>query len=546
MLLRVGRLAGMNPIHPDPLQGGISSERYCTTKPGRAQASQPQPSNSRKRRIARRLQHDQGDVRDEPVMSAGNIDYEVGGRASALGAGGIGAIHAMARHLNLDHLINARVPLLQVHKPYSESDHVFNIAFNILCGGRCLEDLELRRYDEAYLNALGADRVPDPTTAGDFCRRFTEPDIQALMNTINQVRRTVWQKQPEDFFDLAVLDADGLMAATTGECKQGMDISYNGLWGYQVGVVSLANTAEPLFVVNRPGNRPSHEGAAWYLDRAARECTEAGFRQVRMRGDTDFTQTTKLDHWDSRGYIFNFGMDAKQNLKNKAEAVAAADWELLERPPRYEIKTVTRRRPEDVKERIIKQRQYVTLRLRQEHVAELSYQPVACEKSYRLVIVRKLIERRDEQMRLFEEFRYHFYLSNDPTMSAAEIVLDANKRCDQENLIAQLKGEVRALHAPVDNLHSNWAYMVMASLAWTLKAWVGLCLPESPRWRARHRSEKCRILRMEFRTFCNRCRNIPAQVVRTGRRIIFRLLNWNPWQHILLRLVEAVRTPMQC
>jgi len=503
-------------------------------------------SNSRKRRIARRLQHDQGDVRDEPVMSAGNIDYEVGGRASALGAGGIGAIHAMARHLNLDHLINERVPLLHVHKPYSESDHVFNIAFNILCGGRCLEDLELRRCDEAYLNALGADRVPDPTTAGDFCRRFTEPDIQALMNTINQVRRTVWQKQPEDFFDLAVLDADGLMAATTGECKQGMDISHKGEWGYHPCVVSLANTAEPLFVVNRPGNRPSHEGAAWYLDRAARECTEAGFRQVRMRGDTDFTQTTRLDRWDSFGYQFNFGIDAMPNLKGMAEGVSEADWQPLQRPPRYEIKTITRARPENVKQRIVTQRGYVNLRLKQEHVTELTYQPGACKKAYRLVILRKLIERRDAQMRLFEEYRYHFYLTNDRQMSAAGIVFDANKRCDQENLLAQLKSGVRALHAPVDNLLSNWAYMVMASLAWTLKAWAGLCLPESPRWRSRHRSEKRSIVRMEFRTFCNRFMNIPAQVVRTGRRIIFRLLNWNPWQHILLRLVEAVRSPMRC
>ena len=502
--------------------------------------------NTRQRRIARRLEHDQGDVRDEPVMSGSNIDYEVSDRTQATAAGGIGAIHRLVRHVGLAESLDARLELLKVHKPYHESDHVLNIAYNILSGGRCIEDLELRRCDEAYLNALGADRVPDPTTAGDFCRRFTEPDIQTLMNTINDVRKRVWQKQPEAFFEEAVLDADGAMVETTGKCKQGMDISYDGRWGYQVGVVSLANTGEPLFVINRPGNRPSHEGAAWYISRAADACVDAGFKRVRMRGDTDFTQTTKLDHWDSRGYIFNFGMDAKQNLKNKAEAVAAADWELLERPPRYEIKTVMRRRPEDVKERIIKQRQYVTLRLRQEHVAELSYQPVACEKSYRLVIVRKLIDLRDEQMRLFEEFRYHFYLSNDPTMSAAEIVLDANKRCDQENLIAQLKGEVRALHAPVDNLHSNWAYMVMASLAWTLKAWVGLCLPESPRWRARHRSEKCRILRMEFRTFCNRFMNIPAQVVRTGRKIVFRLLAWNPWQGVLLRLVEAVRTPMQC
>ena len=94
----------------------------------------------------------------------------------------------------------------------------------------------------------------------------------------------------------------------------------------------------------------------------------------------------------------------------------------------------------------------------------------------------------------------------------------ANDRCNQENLHAQLKGGVRALTAPVDNLVSNWAYMVMASLAWNLKAWSALILPEEGRWQEKHREEKYKLLRMEFATFRQAMMNIPAQIVRTGRQ----------------------------
>jgi len=170
-----------------------------------------------------------------------------------------------------------------------------NLAYNLLSGGTNLEDIELRRNDEVYLDALGAKRIPDPTTEGDFCRRFSETDIQILMNTINDVRPGVWQQQPEAFFDQAIIDVDGTIASTTSECKEGMDISYKGQWGYHPLIVSLANTGEPLFLVNRSGNRPSHEGAAWYLDRAGALCEKAGFKRILYRGDTDFTQTQHLD-----------------------------------------------------------------------------------------------------------------------------------------------------------------------------------------------------------------------------------------------------------
>ena len=150
---------------------------------------------------------------------------------------------------------------------------------------------------------------------------------------------------------------------------------------------------------------------------------------------------------------------------------------------RHQIKTDPRQKPERVRPEIARERGFETIHLLEEMVAEFEYQPVACKKSYRMIVVRKLVGVDKGQMRLFEEYRYLFYITNDRKMTAEEVVFSANDRCDQENLIAQLKSGVRALTAPVDDLVSNWAYMVMASLAWSLKAWSALMVPVSPRHR---------------------------------------------------------------
>jgi len=502
--------------------------------------------NRRKRRILRRIEHKPGVEAQKPMMAASNIHYEIADRTRAISPGGIGAIHLLARKLGLIDDIDQDLHLLKRHMPYFESDHVLNIAYNLLAGGQRLEHLEVRRNDEVYLDALGAERIPDPTTAGDFCRRFTEGDVERLMDTVNGVRLRAWKEQPEEFFEHAFIDADGTMAPSDGWCKQGVDISYKGVWGYHPLVVSLANTAEPLFLVNRSGNRPSHEQADVYLDKAAALCRRAGFKKITFRGDTDFSQTKHLDRWDRADVRFIFGIDAMPNLVARAEGISAEQYSELERPPRYTIKTVPRQAKERHKDRIVSERQFATLKLVGEEVAEFEYRPVACKKAYRVIVLRKKLIVEKGQLWLFEPDRYFFYITNDLTTPASEIVLLANDRCDQENLIAQLKGGVKALAMPVGDLVSNWAYMVMASLAWSLKAWSALVLPEGGRWAEKYRAEKRSLLRMEFSTFCVAMIQVPCQVVRTSRRIVFRLLSWNPWQGVFLRMVERLHGRRLC
>jgi DDE family transposase len=499
----------------------------------------------RKRRIERRLRPRTWTAQATPMYRARNVQYEHSDRVRGLASGGIGAMHRLAHHTGLVDAIDRHLEVLKVHLPYHESDHVLGLAYNVLCGGTCLQDLERRRQDEVYLDALGAQRIPDPTTAGDFCRRFDEPAIEALQAAINQTRRRVWRAQPVEFFDEAVIDADGTLVETTGQCKEGMDIAYNGVWGYHPLVVSLANTQEPLFLVNRSGNRPSAEGAAERLDQAHALCRDAGFRRITFRGDTDFTQTSHLDRWDAGGVRFVFGSDARANVIRCADALPARAWRPLVRRPSYAVQTEPRHRPANVKKAIIVARAFKNLRLEAEAVAEFAYQPTACAKAYRMVVVRKNISVEQGDQRLFDEIRYFFYLTNDHETAAADIVFLANDRCNQENLIDQLKHGVGATRMPVDTLLSNWAYMVMAALAWTLKAWFALRLPTAGRWAARYAAEKTAVLQMEFKAFLHAFILIPVQVVRTSRRLVFRLLAWNPWQAVLLRGFDQLHQPLR-
>jgi hypothetical protein len=506
----------------------------------------------RQRRIQQRLDKHHRETNDglsgeQPVMQGSNVHCVMGERHTGTAYGGVAVIHQLVRELGLAPAIDRRLDLLKCHKPYHESDHVLNFAYNALCDGSCLEDMELRRTDEAYLDGLGARRTPDPTTAGDFCRRFQEHHVYTLLDIFNETRLKVWQRQSASFFEEAVIDMDGTLVETGAEKMQGIDISYNGIWGYHPLVVSLANTGEVLSIVNRSGNRPSHEGAAVEADKAIDLCRRAGFRRIRLRGDTDFTQTQHLDRWDAADVTFVFGTDATIPRQIDADDLPADCWRRLRRPARYTVKNPRRRTRPQVKEGIVRDRKFENFRLLSEDVAEMAYRPAACEQTYRLIIVRKNLERRDRQGRLFPDYRYFFYLTNDRAATPEQIVFSANDRCDQENLHSQLKSGVCSLITPVHTLVSNWAYMVMTSLAWNLKAWLALWPTTTgpAQQQVTQREQQQRVLRMEFKTFVNHLMRLPAIVAHTGRRVIVRFINWTPLQPVLFRLLEAIR-PRRC
>jgi DDE family transposase len=493
------------------------------------------------RRIERRLKEAVRENRSGPVLGRANVVYEVAERSGATPHGGMGLVAGLVGRIGLAEEINSSLRLLSYHRPYYESDHVLNVAYNALCGGRRLEDIELRRTDRVFLDALGTVALPDPTTAGDFCRRFAPCDVMALQEAFNRARLAVWARQDRSFVaECARIDADATIIATDATTKGGMDLSYQGIWGYSALVVDLANTGEPLFLALHGANRPSHEGVIPLYDRAVGLCRAAGFTDILLRGDTDFSLTTEFDRWDTDGVRFVFGYDAKANLIARADELPDDLYHELTRRAERAVKTQPRRRPENIKARIVKARGYKNTRTAGEDVVEFSYRPVACGRDYRIVALRKNLSVERGENVLIEQFRYFFYVTNDWDLTADEVVAEARDRCNQENLNAQLKGGVRALHAPVNTLTANWAYMTMAALAWSLKAWCALLVPVAPRWKKQHLEARRRLLRMEFRTFLNVFINIPCQIIQGARQVRWRFQAWNPWLGVFFRLADTI------
>jgi hypothetical protein len=469
------------------------------------------------------------------MLGTRKVHYEIGANTDATSYGGIAAVHRLVTRLGLAQEIDRKLKLLKVHLPYHESDHVLNLAYNVMCGGTRLEDIERLRHDTAYMNALGAELIPDPTTAGDFCRRFGEADVLGLMESINEVRPKLWRGRAREMLGpVAYIDVDGTIAPTHGEQKSGMGLSYKGIWGYAPLIVSLANTREVLYVVNRPGNAPSHTDAAVWIDRAI-DLVAPHAPRVCLRGDTDFSLTANFDRWAEQA-DFIFGMDCNQALRVRAEALEAGCWRRLERAAkRAPLTGQTRRRQSNEKQRIVKERGYVNLELKHEDVAEFEYRPGKCGRSYRVVALRKNISRMKGENLLFDEIRYFFYITTRTDLSAEEVVRCANERCDQENVIEQLKNGVGALRVPLYDLVSNWAYMVMAALAWNLKSWLALLM--------HRKSDRGTYIGMEFRRFLHALILIPARVERRARGITIRLIGCHPTLDRLFgtwRMIESV------
>lgn len=461
-----------------------------------------------------------------PALSPGNIHCEVSDRIEAVGYGGMGLVQQLIGRLGLAEAIDDRLCVLRRYLPYRESDHVLSLLLNLLSGGRCLQDVEAKRCDATYLRSLGAQRLPAPSTCGDFLRRFERKDLEDLQEAFDSVRLKVWSGLSRGERSRAILDVDGAMATTQGRCKEGIGLNHEGKWGYMTLLVSLSNTGEVLRTLNRPGNRPSHEGAAEPIGQAAELVRRGGFEQVWVRGDTDFALTRHFDGWDDAGIGFVFGKDAHPGLVRAAEALEESSWKPLRRRARRSGK---RRAGKRVRERIVMERGYRNLCLESEHTAEWTYRPVRCKRAYRLVALRKSLSVRQGQQRLFSESRYFFYITNLSPRQAStrQVVRHSNRRCAQEKLIEQMQNGVAALRMPSDGLISNWAWMMIAAQAWNLKAWLGLSLPA--RWGAR------KLLRMHFRRFLLELMQIPCQILRRSGRLTFRLLATNAWTPLLTK-----------
>ena len=446
-------------------------QRRKATSPSQRAASLPWPDDPRR-----------------PVFCNRRVRVRIKPRGQVTPYGGLALAHALVQGLDLPRAIDRGVPIFKLHLPYHESDHVLTHTYNLFAGGDCIEDIASLQGSEAFQRLVGACRVPDPTTAGDFLRRFTTPHLGLLQKVFDAAHEKVWKVLPRKRRRVATVDLDSTIKEVYGECKEGADFSYTGKWSYHPLLISLAETNECLRLINRPGNRPSMEGAdvalAEVLERLVRH-----FEVVQVRGDSACYDQKLIRACDAQPQVqFAFVMKTCAELVARAEALPPEayhrfDWERPEEAARKGRVEARRHRRRTRKSRA-RARGYVTLTTRDQWVAEFRYCPSWADRDYRVIVRRQTVATSQGQQTLFARLHYRFIITSIESGSPMEVIRVAYGRCAQENTIEQLKNGIAAMKMPTGELRANAAFLMAGQLAWNLRAWLSLlALPkESLHW----------------------------------------------------------------
>jgi hypothetical protein len=433
--------------------------------------------------------------------------------------GGLALAHDLVMRLGIDHDLNDSLLLLRLHLPYFESDHILTHVYNQYVGGFCIEDIAHLQHSDAVKHLTGACRIPDPTTAGDFLRRFDPSNLRAFQQVIDRAREKVWRQMPNDRKHVATIDMDSTIKEVYGECKQGADFSYTGKWSYHPLLLTLAETNELLRTLNRPGNLTSADGAADALQEVI-PMVRRHFAKVYVRGDSAFYQKDIIAQCVRNHVGFALVMDSCPRLIEMAENLPESAWKPFsahadQRNARAASKKTPRRKRERARRRKARERGYKTLATTGQWVAEFNYtiSPGLEElgvigSTFRVVVKRQLVQTTEGQKRLYEDYVYRFIITSIPRceMNATEVLCFAYGRCDQENIIEQAKNGIAALRMPTGELLANAAFLMAGQLAWCLRAWLSLlALPrETRRW--------------EWMWFRQAFVYVAARITRTGRR----------------------------
>lgn len=436
-------------------------------------------------------------------------------RGEATAYGGLSLAAALVRRLGIDRALDQALDLLHSHRPFTESDHVLTHVYNLFVGGTCIEDIGHLQASDPVRRMLGAVRIPDPTTAGDFLRRFEAESLRALDGAIDVGQEGVWRRRyGRKKVGRAIVDLDSHVHPVYGDQKQGADFSYKGPLAYHPLVISLAETQECLRLINRPGNTPSAEGAEAQLEELFPWLLRR-FRQVVVRGDAAFCNQKIFDVCEAHGQYFAVVSPAQLNFEALADAVPESAWKPYrspgERARSAQRPSRCRRRRPNLRRRLARQRGKRDLKLERQWVAEIPYRPERSRQTYRLVIRRQRIEEH-QQGELFELWRYRYVMTNLPPSTSTRGVVDLTyQRCDQENIIEQLQHGIAGMRMPTGELLSNAAFLTSARLAHNLKAWLAqLVLPrETMRW--------------EWKRFRHAFVYVAARVLRQSRQIHVRI-----------------------
>jgi len=489
-----------------PRRGSQSSRNPRISQRSRARRVHRRLRNRTRRPRTHRVQRHQiqpllwpEDSAYRPVFRNRQVRLHVQQRGQTTPYGGLALAHDLAMRLQLDREINRALPLLKLKLPYFESDHFLTHVYNQYVGGTCLEDISNLQHSAAIKGLVGACRIPDPSTAGDFLRRFRPAHLRAVQRVIDQAREKVWSKLPRSRRRVATIDLDSTIKPVYGECKQGADFSYNGQWSYHPLLITLMETNEPLRTINRSGNAASADGAAAALLEVL-PMVKRHFDTVYVRGDSKFYQKGILAACARHDVRFALCLDGYAGLQEKAYSLPLSEWEPFsahraDQVARAAAEKQRRRKRRRYRPLRARQRGYETLTTVKQWVTQFDYTippggttlgAQVVGNTYRVAVKQQEVETHQGQEYLFSEYRNRFVITDIPPaeMNAAEVICFAYGRCDQENTIEQFKNGIAALRMPTGELLANSAFLLAGQLAWCLRAWLSLlALPkETTRW----------------------------------------------------------------
>ena len=425
--------------------------------------------------------------------------------------GGLSLAASLMKSLDVPQRLDHALDILEARRPYSESDHVLTHVYNLFLGGSCIEDIALLQASEPARRILGARAIPDPTTAGDFLRRFDANAIEALNAAIDQTQSQVWErKYGTGKRATAYVDLDSHVKHVYGNQKEGADFTYKGGYGYHPLAITLAESQEVLRLLNRWGNVTSADGAAVELEKVF-PLLEKHFTTIIVRGDSAFVDRDIFELCDERGQYFAIVCPQYPNLQKIADSLPESAWEPFDDETRRTMpRQRQRQRGKNLRRQNARARKKRDLKLQRQWVAEVPYELAKSEQEYRLVIRRQKIEE-SKQGQLFTLWRYRFAITNLPCGYSSERVMRITyRRCDQENIIEQLQNGVSAMRMPTGSFAGNAAFLVCARLAFNLKSWLAmLALP-------------LEVISWEWKRFRLAFVYLAARVIRSARRVVVR------------------------
>jgi hypothetical protein len=404
---------------------------------------------------------------------------------------GLSLFYAMAETLKIPKSLDNHVQVKQRDSGYCESEHILALAANAFVGGDFLDDLEALREDAAIKLALGRKEIPDPTTAGDFCRRFKLGHILQINKAFAEIEHRVY-KQRKGISQLTI-DVDAKVHEVYGKKKQGAAKAYNGVYSLQPMYAFADETDELVHVEMRSGNTHPGAKALSYLRRLAKKIPYS-VKKIYLRSDSAFYNREVVEFCEEKGWEFSITAEKTAALLRVINALGPDAWH------------------HDSEDEIA--------------YGEFTYNPVKWKKECRYLVRREREKEKQGQKALFEKYSYYVVVTNKKGEVKALMKAHAGRgRCEKR--IGQFSNEFLS-HLPLKEFMANWVYLLCAQLAYNLSLWIrDLVLPKS--YRKKHIKRIRRTIGL-----------IASKVVSGGRQISLRISLLHHWWRDFVQAWEKI------